>query len=40
MGSRGAVASAEEGEVSEDVLVGCEGVTREVDNDGERSLIC
>jgi hypothetical protein len=40
VGSQGAMASAEEGEVSEGVLIGCEGVTGKADNDGERPLVC
>jgi hypothetical protein len=40
VGTWGAVANAEEGEVSKDVLIGCEGVMREVDDDGGCSLVC
>jgi hypothetical protein len=40
VGSRGAVASAEEGEVSEGMLIGCEGVTGKADDDGERPIVC
>ena len=39
-GLQGAVISAEEGEVSKDVLVGHEGVTGKADDDGERPLVC
>ena len=39
VGSWGTVAGAEEGEVSKGMLIGYEGVTGEVDDNGERSLI-
>ena len=39
MGLRGAMASVEEGEVSKGVLIGCEGVTGKVDDDGECPLV-
>ena len=35
MGSRGAVTSAEEGEVSKSMLIGGEGVLRQTDDDGK-----
>ena len=40
MGSWGAVASVEEGEVSKGVLIGGEGMLGETDDDGECPLIC
>ena len=39
MGMRGAVASAEEGEVSKSMLIGGEGVLRQTDDDGKYSFI-
>ena len=39
VGSQGAVASAEEGEVSENVLIGGEGVLRQMDDDGKCPFI-
>ena len=39
-GSRGAVTSTEEGEVSKGVLVGRDGVTGKADDDKECPLVC
>ena len=38
--SQGAMAGAEEGEVSKAVLIGSEGVTGQVDDNGEHPFIC
>ena len=39
-GSRGAVTSVEEGEVSKAVLVGSEGMMRKADDDRECPFVC
>ena len=39
VGSWGTVASAEEGEVSKSMLIGCEGVVRQTDDDRECPFI-